>query len=409
MKKIYLSVMLLVAAVSYVSAQEVVAKTPGMCEFVPVSHWSLGIKGGANYFRVAPGATSRADAFHLMVGGTLEYTINPLVGLGLEYNYNPYGHDLSAGKLDGRTHDAITYASINFSNLLMPYRTGFWSKLNIYGDAGVGVGFYQFKLTDLNNDVIVDSRDSGDGVPETLMAKVGVNLEYNISKSFALGFEGQYRFYDRANLGGQDWAQGNCEAGTATIGLRYKFGANGDKQHARNISICEYYPKPAPLTDAERENLSKISGALDRLDAVEKENAEIQQKLQKLEEDMKALETMDKGVVNASFQNVEFEFASDKLTESSYSTLDQISVILINNPSWAKLEVSGHTDNIGTLEFNQTLSEARANSVKKYMLSKNVPASSVIISGYGEDKPVATNDTEEGRQKNRRVEFEITK
>jgi len=408
MKKIYLCILLMATAITYAPAQEAVVQTPGMCEFVPVSHWSLGIKGGANYFRVAPGANKRGDAFHLILGGTLEYTINPLVGLGLEYNYNPYGHDFETGKLDGRTHDAIMYTSINFANLLIPYRNGFWSNLNIYGDAGVGIGFYQFKLTDLNNNLIVDSRDVGDGVPETLMAKMGLNFEYNLSKSLALGVEGQYRYYDRANLGGEYWAKGNCEAATVTIGLRYKFAANGDKQHARNISICEYYPKPVPVV-IEKESKDDSTEIMERLNAVEAENAALKDKLQKLEDDVKALSTQDKGVVNSTFQNIEFEFGSDQLTESSYSTLDQIAAILINNPTWAKINVAGHTDNVGTSEFNQTLSEARADAVKNYLLKKNVPESSVIVTGYGEDKPIATNDTVEGRQKNRRVEFEITK
>ena len=210
-KKLFLSLMLMTVAVGYNAAQEVITtvpaqavvstntgngtevvavvpaqvsiiKTPTVCEFTPVSHWSFGIKGGTNYFRVAPGALTRGDQFHLIFGGNLEYSINPLVGLGVEYMYNPYGHDYQlnatqTGKLEGRTHDVLMYASINLMNLLVPNRTAFWSKMNIYGDAGVGVGFYQFKLSDASGNVIVDSRDLGDGVPETPMAKLGLNME----------------------------------------------------------------------------------------------------------------------------------------------------------------------------------------------------------------------------------------
>jgi len=401
MKKIYLSAMLMAVAITSASAQVAVTQTPAMCEFVPVSHWSLGIKGGANYFVVNPYALSRTDQFHVMVGGTLEYTINPLVGIGLEYNYNPYSHSYSinnttTGDMVGSTHDAILYGSVNFSNLLTPYRSGFFSKLNVYGDAGVGMGFYNYSLNDAPK---TNSKSP--------MAKVGLNAEYSLSKSLSLGIEGQYRYYHRKNLGGVFGTTAN-EALTTTIGLRYKFAANGDKQHARNISICEYYPKPVPVV-IEKDSKDDNAETLERLNAVEAENAALKQQLQKLEADMKALSTLDNGVVNASFQNVEFQFGSDQLTEGSYTTLDQIAVILINNPSWAKLNVSGHTDNTGTSEYNQTLSEARANSVKNYLLKKNVPESSVIVTGYGEDKPVATNDTELGRQKNRRVEFQITK
>ena len=400
-----------------VPAQATLINAPTTCEFTPVSHWSIGVKGGANYFRVVPGATEREKLIHFMFGGTLEYTINPLVGLGVEYNYNPYGHSYQinstqTGELDGRTHDVIMYASINLANLFTPYRNDFWSKMNLFGDVGVGVGFYQFKLTDANNALIVDSRNLGDGVPETMMAKLGLNLEYNVSKSIALGGEVQYRYYDRANLGGINWTKGNCEALTATVGLRFKFGANGNKQHARNISMCEYYPRPAPVI-IEKIVKDNTTETLDRLKAVEDENAILNDKIKKLNDEIVVLTTNNQGVVtsssSSSFQNIEFEFGSDKLTRNSYSTLDQIADTLKNNQSSVKLNVAGYTDYIGTEEYNQILSVKRANAVKMYLTAKHVPATSVIIIGYGENDPIAPNETSEGRQKNRRVEFKMTK
>jgi len=454
-KKVFLSFMLMTAAVCYTTAQEAVTtvpaqvdviKAPTTCEFTPVSHWSFGIKGGGNYFRVAPGILSRRDQAHLIVGGTLEYTINPLVGIGLEYMYNPYGHSyqLSAtqtGTLDGRTHDAVVYASINLANLLIPNRTEFWSKMNIYGDAGVGVGFYQYKLSDANDNVIVDSRNPGDGVPETMMAKLGLNLEYNLGRSVAIGGEVQYRYYDRDNLGGYKISRGNSDALTATIGLRFKFGATGNKQHARNISMCEYYPKPAPVI-IEKITKDNTIETINRLNALETENDSINKrnqrlsdqvkdlsyrnskpattvivqnndaltdKIQKLENDLKELSAKNKGIVNASFDNIEFELGSDKLTSNSFSTLDRIAAVLVRNPGWARLNVAGHTDSSGSAKFNQKLSKNRANSVKNYLLEKNVPSASISVSGYGEDRPIASNKTKDGQQKNRRVEFQISK
>ena len=445
---------LLLASIGYSSAQEVVTvsqterteipKTT-TCEFVPVSHWSIGFKGGANYFRVAPGILSRRDQIHLMGGAELEYSINPLLGLGVEYMYNPYGHSFllnnnQTGTLDGRTHDVLMYASVNLANVLIPNRTGFWSYMNIYGNAGVGVGFYQFKLSDANDNVIVDSRDAGDGVPETLVAKAGLNLEFNLSKSVAFGGEVQYRYYDRANLGGYNMSTGNSDALTATIGLRFKLGATGDKQHARNISMCEYYPKPAPVI-VEKIVKDNTIETVNRLSALEAENDSINRankkmaedikalslhdkagttvivenndalndKIQKLENDLKALSLKNKGVVNASFDNIEFELGSAQLTSNSFSTLDRIAVVLVRNPVWARLNVAGHTDSSGSRKFNQALSRNRANSVKNYLLGKNVPSSSMSVSGFGEDRPIATNSTDSGRQKNRRVEFVITK
>jgi len=454
MKNLFLSVMLMTFAAGTTTAQQVVAvvpapvdnvKTQTMCDYTPVTHWSFGIKGGANYFRVAPGSLSRFDQAHLIAGGTLEYSINPLVGIGLEYMYNPYGHSYQlnatqTGTLDGRTHDAVVYASLNLTNLLIPKRADFWSNLNIYGDAGMGVGFYQFKLSDANNTVMVDSRNMGDGVPETVMAKAGLNLEYNLGRSVAIGGEVQYRYYDRANLGGFNMSNGSSDALIATIGLKFKFGATGNKQHARNISMCEYYPTPAPVI-VEKIVKDNTIETTNRLNALEIENDSIiaqnkrlsnemkamsyrnskpatvivqnndalTDKIQKLENDLKDLSAKNRGVVNASFDNIEFELGSDKLTSNSFSTLDRIAVVLVRNPGWAKLNVAGHTDSSGSAKFNQKLSRNRANSVKNYLLDKNVPAASISVTGYGEDKPIASNLTHDGRQKNRREEFQITK
>jgi outer membrane protein OmpA-like peptidoglycan-associated protein len=71
--------------------------------------------------------------------------------------------------------------------------------------------------------------------------------------------------------------------------------------------------------------------------------------------------------------------------------------------------VAGHTDNIGTVAYNQNLSERRANAVKKYLTSKGIDVVRITAVGYGETKPIVSNDDEkDGREINRRVEFMIT-
>jgi outer membrane protein OmpA-like peptidoglycan-associated protein len=71
------------------------------------------------------------------------------------------------------------------------------------------------------------------------------------------------------------------------------------------------------------------------------------------------------------------------------------------------IEISGHTDNTGTDEINNKLSQARADAVKNYLLVAGINSSRIQAKGYGSFKPKATNETEEGRQANRRVEFAI--
>ncbi len=104
---------------------------------------------------------------------------------------------------------------------------------------------------------------------------------------------------------------------------------------------------------------------------------------------------------------IEFNFGSDKLRKSSHSALNNIALFMLSNTT-IKVEISGHTDNKGTNEFNKTLSENRAKAVVKYLISKKVLAKNLTYKGYSYKKPIATNDTEEGRQQNRRVEFKIT-
>ncbi len=75
-----------------------------------------------------------------------------------------------------------------------------------------------------------------------------------------------------------------------------------------------------------------------------------------------------------------------------------------------QIEISGHTDSIGSDEVNNKISQGRADAVKNYMISKgSVAVSRIITKGYGKTRPVASNDTDEGQQANRRVEFLILK
>jgi outer membrane protein OmpA-like peptidoglycan-associated protein len=106
--------------------------------------------------------------------------------------------------------------------------------------------------------------------------------------------------------------------------------------------------------------------------------------------------------------NLFFEYNSAELLKSSFPELDRVAYVL-KNYSIQLIEVSGHTDSIGNPEYNQRLSEKRANSVKSYLISKGIEPKTLEAKGYGQSEPIATNETEEGRQQNRRVELLILK
>jgi outer membrane protein OmpA-like peptidoglycan-associated protein len=104
---------------------------------------------------------------------------------------------------------------------------------------------------------------------------------------------------------------------------------------------------------------------------------------------------------------VYFDFNKATIQTRSFNLLDQVSSILRAHPEVTKIRVEGHTDAIGAADFNMTLSQARAESVRQYLIDHKVPAERLDAKGFGKTRPVATNATDAGREKNRRVEFVI--
>jgi len=104
--------------------------------------------------------------------------------------------------------------------------------------------------------------------------------------------------------------------------------------------------------------------------------------------------------------NVFFDVAKFDLRTESYPELDRLVEFLQKNAT-VRIALAGHTDNVGSDGENSALSQSRINSVQTYLVSKGVQAPRMTARGFGETKPMASNDTEDGRQQNRRVEFTI--
>ena len=104
---------------------------------------------------------------------------------------------------------------------------------------------------------------------------------------------------------------------------------------------------------------------------------------------------------------VNFAFDKSDLQPLAKANLDKLAEILINNPD-TNINIYGYTDSKGTDEYNLSLSDRRAASVKAYLISKGIASSRMNTMGMGKASPIASNDTEAGRAQNRRVEFAIT-
>jgi OmpA-OmpF porin, OOP family len=111
--------------------------------------------------------------------------------------------------------------------------------------------------------------------------------------------------------------------------------------------------------------------------------------------------------VDVAAKNILFVTGSAKLQTKSYKGLNEVAQIMKDNPGMS-LAIDGHTDNVGTEEKNQILSDNRANSVKAYLVSKGIEESRITAQGHGEMEPIADNKTAAGRQQNRRSELKLS-
>lgn len=109
-----------------------------------------------------------------------------------------------------------------------------------------------------------------------------------------------------------------------------------------------------------------------------------------------------------TLNHVFFDSGKSTLRPDSYTELNKLAKFMANKKT-VNVEIGGHTDNVGVKEANQKLSEERANAVRNYLIKKGIAAERVTAKGYGDSRPVASNDSESGKQKNRRTEVNITK
>jgi len=181
--------------------------------------------------------------------------------------------------------------------------------------------------------------------------------------------------------------------------------ANRDRAAAEAARQAALAQQAAAQADAEKARLA-ASEANSALQKSEAEKGEMRQRL--LTQLNSILETRDSArglIVNMS--DVLFDFGKATLKPGTRETLAKVSGILLAYPG-LRLQLEGHTDSIGSDEFNQTLSEKRAFGVRDYLVSSGINGNNLTAVGYGKANPVAPNDTDKGRQQNRRVEMVVS-
>jgi outer membrane protein OmpA-like peptidoglycan-associated protein len=215
---------------------------------------------------------------------------------------------------------------------------------------------------------------------------------------------------DRKNLEAQAAAQ--QAAGAQADAERARNNAQQQQQAAEAVTADAVRQRneaqqqqQAAQADSDRNRAAAAASDL-QLQQTVREREELRARL--LQQFNLILETRDTArglVVNMS--DVLFDFGKFTLRPLAREKLAKISGIVLAYPS-LKLAVEGHTDSVGTEAFNQELSEKRAEAVRNYLTQQGVPESSTTATGFGKTRPIASNDTSEGRQQNRRVELIVS-
>ena len=177
------------------------------------------------------------------------------------------------------------------------------------------------------------------------------------------------------------------------------------RQDAEQARAAAEEQKQALAVEADKAR--KSAEESDRLrQQAEKEKADLRAQLLQQLNTILATRDTARGLI-ANMSDVLFKTGSFELLSGARERLAKVSGIVIAHPG-LKLEVEGHTDSVGGDDYNQQLSEKRAGAVRDYLAQQGIPADSIVARGLGKTQPVATNDTPEGRQQNRRVELVLS-
>jgi OOP family OmpA-OmpF porin len=170
-------------------------------------------------------------------------------------------------------------------------------------------------------------------------------------------------------------------------------GINDDNDKCATVKgLARYQGCPIPDTDGdgvndEDDKCPSVAGLASNMGCPEIEKAVIEK-------------------VNFAAKSIQYALGSAKILPASFKSLNEL-VTILNGDNSLKIDIEGHSDNVGSEERNKTLSQERAESVKKYLMDKGIDASRINAQGFGSEKPIADNKTAAGRASNRRTEMKV--
>jgi len=437
-KSVALSLVALTGVATLAVAQDAPATTSSTKVFggrAQYRTWSIGVHGGVLMPIVAIGGTNDFNKWDANLGYGLNIRKQLSHAFGLELNG-------TRGKLSG-TNEGVTGATVREFETELQYAVDLRGVINIgsidflrrenavgfFVTAGAGYMAYAPKVTYTNGTVVDwkgkalgpadDRHDSPKDYVKGMYIPVGAGVKFKVSErvNFNLGYT--MNFVDADNLDGV-YAKGQTKDkfSYGYAGLEFSLGSSAKPSLEWSNPLATMYDELKDPTLRQ-----EVEALKNRVSAVEKSVED----LKKDTDGDGVADQFDKcpgtpagTAVDGSgcplpkyeapaatsdvtgFEKIGFDFNSSVLKTESYPTLDKLSSVLRENGG--KVTVNGYASSEGTAAYNLKLSKDRANSVKTYLVNSGVNASQVATKGLGEANPIASNDTEEGRIQNRRVE-----
>ncbi len=420
--------------------------------------WSIGVQGGITTPNTILGGSNafgqKVGYFQNKVGEyyglTIRKQFSHLFGLELEgnrgriktYNHDLAGFEAGSGELyDGTAKSAET--SVNWAaSLNGVFQLGtidFMRRenaVNFFAKVGLGVMAHnpvQFAENDFTGnevfnregtwgeEIFGDREAVGDRDNRlTGFIPVGVGVKFKLSEVVALNLGYTMNFTDDNWLYGPNRTDSKGKFSNVYGGLEFTLGSRDKESLTFTNPVATLYdelkdPSLRNEVEALKQRVSTLEGTVDQL-SKDSDGDGVSDKFDKcpgtpagtvvdgsgcpikFPEQQQLTETG-----SGYFAPIQFEFDSSVLKTESYATLDKLAKDLRDSNGTVSLD--GYASAEGTEAYNMNLSKDRANAVKQYLVNAGVSASSISATGYGEANPIASNDTEEGRVQNRRVEI----
>ena len=436
-KSVALSLVALTGVASLAVAQDAPATTSAVKVFGGRGQyrtWSIGVHGGVLMPVVAIGGSNDFNKWDANLG----YGLNIRKQLGHSFGLELNG---TRGKLSG-TNEGISNPAVKDFETELQYAVDLRGVVNVgsidflrrensvgfFLTAGAGYMAYAPKITTQNGQIDwkgkavgpADDRHDAKDYVKGFYIPVGAGVKFKVSErvNFNLGYT--MNFVDADNLDGV-YAKGQTKDkfSYGYAGLEFSLGSSAKPSLEWTNPLATMYDELKDPTLRQ-----EVEALKNRVSAVEKSVED----LKKDTDGDGVADQFDKcpgtpagTAVDGSgcplpkpapvdsipsnvtgFEKIGFDFNSSVLKTESYPTLDKLSSVLRENGG--KVTVNGYASSEGTAAYNLKLSKDRANSVKTYLVNSGVNASQVATKGNGEANPIASNDTEEGRIQNRRVE-----